>query len=131
VAGTRIKRRSERDAAPGEPPSPAGPRLVQATSDQLAERTPATPYHGNLYRVLNSQGKHAPGGARDYRIDGNMIGGFAMLAWPASYLSSGIKTLMCNMDAIVYERDFGPGTDKAVARIGAYDPGPGWSKAKP
>jgi hypothetical protein len=54
------------------------------------------------------QGKHAPGGARDYRVNDNLIGGFAMIAWPASYLISGVKTFMCNMDGIVYERDFGP-----------------------
>lgn len=119
------------EVGPGEPPSPAGPWLGRAAPDQLAARTPATPYHGYLYRVLHSQGKHAAGGARDYRIDGNMIGGFAMIAWPAGYLSSGVKTFMCNMDGIVYERDLGPGTDKAVAQISTYDPGPGWSKAKP
>ena len=54
-----------------------------------------------------------------------------MVAWPASYLGSGVKTFMCNMNGIVYKRDFGPGTDKAVSSITAYDPGPGWSKAKP
>ena len=119
------------ETQPGEPPSPAGPRLAKATPDQLAARTPATPYHGYLYRVLNSQGPHAPGGARDYRIDGNMIGGFALLAWPASWLSSGVKTFKCSMDDIVWERDFGPNTAAAVAKIHSFDPGPGWTKAKP
>jgi hypothetical protein len=54
-----------------------------------------------------------------------MIGGFAMIAWPAGYQSSDVKTFICNMDGIGYERDAGPGTDKAVAGSGAYDPGPG------
>ena len=53
-----------------------------------------------------------------------------MIAWPASYLSSGVKTFTCNMDGIVYERDFGPNTAAAVAKVTAYDPGPGWSKAR-
>jgi Protein of unknown function (DUF2950) len=118
------------ETQPGEPPSPAGPRLAEADPNEIASRTALTPYHGYYYRVLTKQGKNAPGGARDYRVNGKLIGGFALIAWPASYLSSGVKTFACNMDAIVYERDFGPNTAAAVAKVTAYDPGPGWSKAK-
>jgi hypothetical protein len=118
------------ETQPGEPPSPAGPRLAQADPDQIASRAALTPYHGYYYRVLTKQGKNARGGARDYRVNGKLIGGFALIAWPASYLSSGVKTFTCNMDGIVYERDFGPNTAAAVAKISAYDPGPGWNKAK-
>lgn len=118
------------ETPPGEPPSPAGPRLAQANPETLASRTEATPFHGYYYRVLTSQGKNAPGGVRDYRVNGKLIGGVALLAWPASYLSSGVKTFTCAMDGIVYERDFGTGTDAAVAKISTYDPGPGWHKAK-
>jgi hypothetical protein len=116
--------------APGEPPSPAGPKLVRATPDQLAARAPAAPFHGYLYRVLRSQGKHAPGGARDYQYDGNLIGGFAMIAWPAKYRVSGVKTFKCSIDGVVYERDLGPDTAAKAAKIEAFDPGPGWNRVK-
>lgn len=112
--------------APGEPASPAGPRLAEASPGKLAARTEATPFHGYYFRVLSSQGAHAPGGARDWRVGGQLIGGVALLAWPAAYLSSGVKTFMCGMSGIVFERDFGEQTAAKVARITAYDPGPGW-----
>jgi hypothetical protein len=118
------------EAAPGEPPSPAGPRLAQANPDTLASRSAATPYHGYLFRVLVEGGKHAPGGARDWRADGNLIGGIALLAWPARYRVSGVQTFMCGMDGVVYERDLGPDTAARAAKIQAFDPGPGWEKAK-
>lgn len=129
-----ISSRGKRDGlywptVPGEPPSPAGPRLAQASTSAVAHK-PGTPYHGYFYRVLTRQGKHAPGGARDWSVNGKLIGGIALLAWPASYLSSGVKTFMCAMNGVVWERDFGPDTAAAVAKITAYDPGPGWSKVK-
>ena len=115
---------------PGEPPSPAGPRLAEASPQQLAERSAAKPYHGYYYRVLSAQGPHAPGGAREYRVGGQLIGGVALLAWPASYLASGVKTFACSLDGLLVERDFGPDTAAVVAKIRAYDPGPGWSRVK-
>ena len=113
---------------PGETPSPAGPRLAQASPQKLAARTAATPFHGYYFRVLTAQGPHAPGGAREYRVGGQLIGGVALLAWPASYMSSGVKTFLCGLSGIVFERDFGPQTAAAVAKIRAYDPGPGWAR---
>lgn len=113
---------------PGETPSPAGPRLAQASPQKLAARTGATPFHGYYFRVLTAQGPHAPGGAREYRVGGQLIGGVALLAWPASYMSSGVKTFLCGLSGIVFERDFGPQTAAAVAKIRAYDPGPGWAR---
>jgi hypothetical protein len=118
------------ETAPGEPPSPAGPKLVRATPDQLAARTPATPFHGYLYRVLKSQGKHAPGGARNYELGGNLIGGIALVAWPAKYRVSGVKTFKCSVGGGVYERDLGPDTAAKVAKIKVFDPGPGWNSVK-
>ena len=113
---------------PGEPPSPAGPRLAEASPQKLAARTEATPFHGYYFRVLSAQGPHAPGGAREYRVGGQLIGGVALIAWPASYLSSGVKTFLCGLSGIVFERDFGEHTAQTVAKIRAYDPGPGWSR---
>lgn len=118
------------ETAPGEPPSPAGPRLARANPDAIAARDAATPYHGYLFRVLVEGGKHAPGGARDWRVDGNLIGGIALVAWPARHRVSGVKTFMCGMDGVVYERDLGPDTAARAAKIRAFDPGPGWTKAK-
>lgn len=116
--------------APGEPESPAGPRLAQANPGKLAARSEATPFHGYYFRVLTRQGRHASGGALDYSVGGRLIGGVALIAWPSSYLSSGVKTFMCSMGGNVYERDLGPKTDATVAKLAAFDPGPGWSKVE-
>ena len=114
----------------GEPPSPAGPRLAEASPQQIKGASAAKPYHGYYYRVLTAQGKHAPGGARSYSLGGRLIGGIALLAWPASYLASGVKTFKCSADGIVYQKDLGPDTTAKAAKIVAFDPGPGWTPAK-
>jgi len=114
----------------GEPPSPAGPRLARANPAKLAARTAATPFHGYYFRILTRQGKHADGGALDYRVGGNLVGGVALLAWPASFLASGVKTFQCSMAGKVYERNLGPNTAAAAAKITAFDPGPGWNKVE-
>ncbi len=111
---------------PGEAASPAGPRLAEASPQRLAASAEAKPFHGYYFRVLGAQGPHAPGGARDYRVGGQLIGGVALIAWPARYLSSGVKTFLCGLSGIVFERDFGANTAAEVAQIKAYDPGPGW-----
>lgn len=113
----------------GEAPSPAGPRLA-AADPKAAGRKAGSPYHGYYYRLLTAQGKHAPGGARNYLVNGQLIGGAALLAYPASYLASGVKTFMCSMDGVVFEKDLGPGTAAAAARITTFDPGPGWAPVK-
>jgi hypothetical protein len=114
----------------GETPSPAGPRLAAAHVQPTAGKKTSRPFHGYYFRMLTTQGANAPGGKRDYIVDGRLIGGVALLAWPASYLSSGVKTFMCNLDGVIYERDFGPDTSSLVRKINAFDPGPGWSRAK-
>lgn len=116
--------------AAGEPPSPAGPRLAAANVQPRAGKSTPKPFHGYYFRILTAQGAHAPGGKRDYIAGGRLIGGVALLAWPASYLASGVKTFTCNLDGVIYERDFGPDTPSAVRKIDAFDPGPGWSRAK-
>lgn len=113
----------------GEPASPAGPRLAAADPKLKTQRTP-TPYHGYYYRILTAQGKSAPGGARSYAVNGNLIGGIALLAYPASYLTSGVKTFTCSMDGIVYEKDLGPDTKTLAAKISAYDPDTSWTRVK-
>jgi hypothetical protein len=117
-------------AKPGEPQSPAGPRLAAADVQPTAGKQSKKPYHGYYFRILTAQGENAPGGQRDYLVDGRLIGGVALLAWPASYLASGVKTFQCNLDGVIYERDLGPDTASLVRKINAFDPGPGWSRAK-
>lgn len=117
-------------AKAGEPPSPAGPRLAAANVQPTAGKQSSKPYHGYYFRILTAQGEHASGGKRNYIVDGRLIGGVALLAWPASYLSSGVKTFQCNLDGAIYERDLGPDTPTLVRKVNAFDPGPGWSRAK-
>jgi len=113
----------------GEPQSPGGPRLAGADPKLKAQGKP-TPYHGYYYRILTAQGKNAPGGAKSYVANGKLIGGIALVAYPASYLSSGVKTFTCNMDGIVYEKDLGPNTGAMAAKIVAFDPDPSWTQSK-
>ena len=93
----------------GEPPSPLGPLIVSASAEGYHRHGygKPNPYHGYIYGVLKEQGIHAPGGARSYMEDGKMTGGFAVLAYPASYLSSGVMTFMAGQDGVVYQKDLG------------------------
>jgi hypothetical protein len=84
------------------------------------------PYHGYNFRILKKQGPCAPLGAMDYVIGGKMIGGFALVAWPAQYGISGVKTFMVSHEDIVYEKDLGPETSKKVSRLDRFDPDATW-----
>lgn len=84
------------------------------------------PFHGYFFVILTRQGKHAPGGKYDYIINGNMIGGFAFVAWPASHGDSGVMTFIVNQQGRVYQKDLGEHTAKVVEKIRAYDPDPSW-----
>ncbi|MFO1325329.1 MAG: DUF2950 domain-containing protein [Burkholderiales bacterium] len=114
----------------GEPPSPLGALVVQAAGEGYrAKQGEPTPYHGYIYRMLGGQGKNAAGGALDYVVKGRAIGGFAVVAYPAKYGSSGIMTFVVNQDGKVFQSDLGPGTAAKAAAMKLYDPGPGWSPA--
>jgi len=110
----------------GEAPSPGGPLLAEA--DQQYRQGVATPYHGYYYRILTAQGKSAPDGAMNYFANKKLIGGVALIAYPAKYRNSGVKTFICNMNALVYEKDLGPETARKVKKIRAYDPDESWTK---
>ncbi|HTT11667.1 MAG TPA: DUF2950 domain-containing protein [Burkholderiaceae bacterium] len=110
----------------GEPPSPLGPAFVAA--GRLAS---PDGYNGYFYKLLVAQGSHAPGGAYSYVVGGKLFGGFAVIAWPARYQETGIKTFIVSHDEQVYEQDLGPGTAAKAAAIRSFDPGPGWSKVSP
>lgn len=115
-----------------EPPSPLGDLMAEATRRGYNFNQPGAngprPYHGYLFRILLAQGADAPGGARSYVVNGHMIGGFALVAWPAAYGKSGVMTFMINQDGYVYEKDLGDQTDSLVRAMQAFDPGKGWSK---
>lgn len=111
--------------------SPLGPFVAHAQSEGYFGETPIDkespqPFHGYLFKIITRQGKHAPGGKYDYIINGNMIGGFAMVAWPAQYGDSGIMTFVVNQQGRVYQKDLGPKTAKEAAKMDAYDPDPSW-----
>lgn len=114
--------------AEGKPESPLGPLVGEATREGYGGRSPnrLRPYKGYYYRLLLSQGRNAPGGAYDYIAKGKLIGGFAVVAHPARYGISGIKTFMVSHDGVVYEADFGPSTPAAVAKMSAFNPDKRW-----
>jgi len=85
-----------------------------------------TPYHGYYYRILKGQGPDAPGGAYSYLAQGRMIGGFALVAWPAAYGNTGIMTFIVNQDGAVYQKDLGPGTSAAARKIPVFNPDNSW-----
>jgi len=110
------------EARPGEPESPLGPLVAKAQPDDREGQG----YHGYRYRLLYGQGSNAPGGAYSYLVNGRMIGGFGVIAWPVTYGETGVMTFIVNQRGRVYQRDFGKDTAKAVQKIDAYDPEPGW-----
>lgn len=117
--------------AEDEPPSPLGPLVAAASAGGYARPQPGDapqPLRGYVFRILESQGAAAPGGAFDYVVNGRMIGGFAVLAVPARYRSTGIKTFMISHHGDVWEADLGPETERRARRIDRFDPGPGWTR---
>jgi hypothetical protein len=112
-----------------EPPSPLGPLLVRARSEGYNPKAgKPTPYHGYYYKMLTGQGPKAPGGAYDYVVRGQMVGGFAMVAYPAKYGSSGIMTFIVNHDGVVYQKDLGPRTAALAKSMTKFNPDETWKK---
>lgn len=117
------------ETAGAEPPSPLGLFMVHARAEGY-EFAPdrAIPYHGYYYRILTGQGPDAPGGAYDYMARGKMIGGFAMVAFPAQYGASGIMTFIVNHDGVVYQKDLGPDTPAIAQAMTTFNPDETWEK---
>jgi len=113
----------------GEEASPLGELVAQATAEGYRIGGKRLPFHGYYFRILTKQGPHAPGGALDYSVRGRMIGGFALLAYPAQYGYSGVMTFLVNHAGIVYQKDLGPGTAKLAEKMTTYDPDQTWKKA--
>jgi hypothetical protein len=89
------------------------------------------PYYGYYFRILTQQGQTAPGGARNYIINDHMTGGFALIAYPATYADSGIMTFIVNQDGIVYQKNLGPATTHIAQQITQYDPDLSWQASEP
>jgi hypothetical protein len=113
--------------ADGGPESPMGPLLAQASAEGYhLKQGQTTPYHGYYFRILTAQGPHAPGGARSYLKDGRLTGGFALLAYPADYGASGVKSFIVNQQGVIFDKDLGEQTSTVAAAITAYDPDMTW-----
>ncbi|QIG51083.1 DUF2950 domain-containing protein [Nordella sp. HKS 07] len=104
--------------------SPAGPFVVEAK----LKGAPDQGYFGYRYRILKSQGKNIAGGQYDYVINGNMIAGYALIAWPARYGETGIKTFVVNHQGTIYEKDLGPETAKLAEQITRFNPDKTWDE---
>jgi hypothetical protein len=121
------------EAEEGDEQSPFGPLLAAAQEEGYPGRPAGSepvPYHGYYYRILKSQGKNAPGGANDYTVNGKMIGGFAMVAYPADYANSGVMTFIVNHDDVVYQKDLGENTEELVKAMTLFDPDATWTPAQ-
>lgn len=118
---------------PGMPLSPLGPLIAQAQLDPSAKVVKETPppYYGYYYKILYRQGRNAPGGDYMYVANGNMISGFALLAYPARYGESGVYTFIINHYGEIYQRDLGPGTLRLATAMQEYNPDKNWELAKP
>lgn len=119
-------------AAKGEPQSPIGPLVAAAVAEGYAksEAGGPTPYRGYYFHILERQGKGGPGGAKSYLVNGEMTAGFAFVAYPAQYRSSGVMTFIVDQDGVVYERDLGGKTDVVAKSMKEFDPSAGWKKAE-
>ena len=118
------------DAGKGEEESPLGP-LISEANPYAKGKVAGDPYRGYYFRVLTQQGKSAPGGAYNYVINGRMIAGFAMIAFPAEYGETGVMTFIVSHNGAVYDRDLGPNTAKVAPGIKTFDPAKGWNVVKP
>jgi hypothetical protein len=115
-------------AQPSEDDSPLGELAASAASEGYRVGQQRAPYHGYYYKVLTRQGPNAAGGALDYIVRGRMIGGFALVAYPAEYRNSGVMTFLVNHRGDVYEKDLGPNTAHIVAGITAFNPDNTWRR---
>lgn len=115
---------------PGREDSPLGPLFARAACRRSAalEAGKQEPYYGYYFGILKGQGRHAPGGAMDYVVDGKMTAGFGLVAYPAKYGVSGIMTFIVNQRGTIYEKDLGPHTEELAKKMSLYDPDGTWKK---
>jgi hypothetical protein len=112
----------------GEDESPLGELVAAATAEGYRPGERPIPYHGYYYRILTRQGPSAPGGSLSYVVGGKMIGGFALVAYPAGYGNSGVMTFLVNHQGIVYQKDLGPNTARIAPRMMSFNPDKTWQR---
>jgi hypothetical protein len=120
-------------AKPGEEQSPLGPLAAQAVKEGYGQNKGSDkpwPFHGYFYRILTAQGKSAPGGAYSYLVKGSMIGGFALVAYPAEYGNSGVMTFIVNHDGKVFQKDLGKNTASIAQNMTEYNADKTWTEVK-
>ena len=110
--------------------SPLGELAAEASAEGYKASGEPRPYHGYYYRILTQQGANAPGGAMSYIVKGKMIGGFALIAYPAEYDNSGVMTFMVNHVGTVFEKDLGQDTEARVKSLTSFDPDRTWKKVE-
>lgn len=121
------------EAKEGEEQSPLGQLAAEAVKEGYTGKKAGgkpTPFHGYYYKILTAQGKNAPGGAYEYVVKGKMIGGFAMVTYPAQYGNSGVMTFIVNHDGVVYQKNMGKNTEKIASAMTKFDPDKSWEKAQ-
>jgi len=138
VAAAQVRAEAKAAAKPGVAPRPAAaksdaPQAAAAQTDAKTEAAelerislPRTPYFGYFFKILTAQGPHAPGGKYSYIINGNMIAGYALVAYPAKWSVTGIMTFIINQQGRVYQKNLGPDTDKLAAAMTVYNPDTTW-----
>jgi hypothetical protein len=130
TAGKRDGLYWERDVAANERPSPLEALLPDSFGD-VKDSKPGSPHMGYYFKILVHQGANPPGGKYDYVINGNMIAGFALVAWPADYRASGVMTFVISHQGKLLEKDLGPDTAKLVEAMAEYNPDKTWELVKP
>jgi hypothetical protein len=115
-------------ASEGQPPSPLGPLAAFATAEGYTAKPEGhTAFHGYYFRMLKGQSDKAPGGAKNYTVNGKMTGGFAFVAYPAEYGNSGVMTFMINQDGVLLQKDLGKTTTETATAMNVFDPDAGWN----
>ena len=118
------------EAKKDEEESPLGPMIAQAAQEGYNTAGNLAPFHGYYYKILKGQGKQAHGGPYNYVVNGKMILGFALVAYPAEYGNSGVMTFMVNQEGIIYEKNLGKDTRRIAEAMQTFNPGRGWKKVK-
>lgn len=114
--------------AQGQETSPLGPLVARAQQEGYSSQ--GAPYHGYYYRILTGQGPEARGGAYSYLANGHMVGGFAVVAWPAEYGNSGLTTFLVNTNGLIWQKDLGPQTDTLCRAMTTYNPDKTWTQVR-
>jgi len=115
-------------AVEGQPDSPVGPLIAYAAAEGYTNGAHPEPFYGYFFRMLTAQGANAKGGAKSYLAGGKMTGGFAFLAYPADYHSSGVMTFLIDQDGVIYEKDLGAATSDVATTVTTFNPDKTWAE---